>query len=251
MLVGVNRALGSGPLAAQEHEACRLLSIHLIEALSIYRQVKPVTELAGVGDALLRNIASPVLVMDERRTIHHANAATEAVLRRSKVLTERARRLVGACHEPERALQAAVDGLDLGQRSGGRTSRKRIRLAHRSADMPMTVCLQAVHPAQTLGGFGASARVLTLLHDSRARLELDPFTVEFAFDLTPAEAGVAVAIAAGRSVEKIAAERSCAVATVRSQLRSLFAKTGTRSQADLVSALATLGQVGGEATATT
>lgn len=57
------------------------------------------------------------------------------------------------------------------------------------------------------------------------------------FDLTPAEARVAGAIAQGRTVNDIAGALSVQPNTVRVQLKSIFAKTGVSRQAELASLL--------------
>ena len=61
------------------------------------------------------------------------------------------------------------------------------------------------------------------------------------FGLTAAEAQVAIDIAAGRSVEDIAASRSVTRNTVRSQLKSIFDKTNTHRQLQLATLVAGLG----------
>jgi DNA-binding CsgD family transcriptional regulator len=53
------------------------------------------------------------------------------------------------------------------------------------------------------------------------------------FGLTASEACVAAAVAAGRSLEDIAAEREVSVQTVRTQLKQVFSKTGTSRQSAL------------------
>jgi DNA-binding CsgD family transcriptional regulator len=53
------------------------------------------------------------------------------------------------------------------------------------------------------------------------------------FDLTPAEARVARAIAEGRTLEAVAQAHGLSKETVRSQLKSTLGKTGLRRQADL------------------
>lgn len=54
------------------------------------------------------------------------------------------------------------------------------------------------------------------------------------FSLSAAEAALLAALARGTSVSEWARQRNTSVATVRTQLRSLFDKTGTDSQARLV-----------------
>lgn len=57
------------------------------------------------------------------------------------------------------------------------------------------------------------------------------------FDLSAAEAGVAIDLAAGHSVKDVARVKSISVATVRSHLAQIFRKTGTGQQAQLISLL--------------
>lgn len=58
------------------------------------------------------------------------------------------------------------------------------------------------------------------------------------FDLTPSEARVARGLAAGATLDEIAASGGVAITTVRSQLRQVLEKTGCTRQAEVVSLLA-------------
>ncbi len=60
------------------------------------------------------------------------------------------------------------------------------------------------------------------------------------FDLTAAEARVARGLAAGQSLEEIAAEGGVALSTVRWQLRQIHAKTGCTRQGELVALMANI-----------
>lgn len=67
-----------------------------------------------------------------------------------------------------------------------------------------------------------------------------PITAEVVsrlFTLTDAEAQLAVALCCGKTLDEAAEARGTTVHTVRSQLKSIFVKTGTKRQADLVSLL--------------
>jgi DNA-binding CsgD family transcriptional regulator len=59
------------------------------------------------------------------------------------------------------------------------------------------------------------------------------------FDLSPAEVKVAQGIISGKTIEGVAAELHLSRETIRTQLKSVFAKTGTSRQAELVGLLAT------------
>ena len=64
--------------------------------------------------------------------------------------------------------------------------------------------------------------------------------LERIFGLTPAEARLAILLARGATTTEVAATQGGSVATVRTQLASIFGKTHTRRQAELVILLARL-----------
>ncbi|MBQ0819045.1 helix-turn-helix transcriptional regulator [Microvirga sp. HBU67558] len=63
-------------------------------------------------------------------------------------------------------------------------------------------------------------------------------TLQKIFGLTRAEARLAIEIASGKNLDDIAEGHNTSVATARKQLASVFAKTHTHRQADLVALLA-------------
>ncbi|WP_026190564.1 helix-turn-helix transcriptional regulator [Methylobacterium sp. WSM2598] len=67
-----------------------------------------------------------------------------------------------------------------------------------------------------------------------------PEVLKRIFSLTSSEARLAIEIAAGRSPEEIADAAHVAVGTVRKQLATVFAKTNTHRQAELVALLTRL-----------
>jgi len=79
--------------------------------------------------------------------------------------------------------------------------------------------------------FGNTAALIVLSepksHSPNASL------IQSLFDLTPAEIAVAQSISAGLSPEQIAKRSGRSVTTVRNQLRSVMAKTGSRRQVEL------------------
>ncbi|ESQ77682.1 hypothetical protein ABAC402_00710 [Asticcacaulis sp. AC402] len=84
--------------------------------------------------------------------------------------------------------------------------------------------------------FGLAAMVI-----ARAVRKETVRTAELArqlFDLTPAEAMVAAHLAAGRGPQAIAEDTGKSVGTIRSQIRSIFEKSGVQSQLELVATLA-------------
>jgi len=76
-----------------------------------------------------------------------------------------------------------------------------------------------------------------ILLDLDAHLEPSPRTLQRLFGLTAAETQLAIELSRGHSVLDIARSRRLSRTTVRSQLATLFVKTQTRRQSDLVALL--------------
>jgi DNA-binding CsgD family transcriptional regulator len=95
--------------------------------------------------------------------------------------------------------------------------------------LPLSVLVAPFRPARD--GFGAPLPAAILCGLSQ------PLLQEL-FALTPAEAAVAAALACGRTVEAIATDCGISLNTARTHLKRIFAKTGTRRQAEAVALLA-------------
>ena len=78
---------------------------------------------------------------------------------------------------------------------------------------------------------------LLLLRD-RCGCRLAAAAMARQFQLTPTETDLAVALWKGILIAEYAAQRSVSMSTVRTQLKALLAKTGSRRQSDLVSLVA-------------
>lgn len=63
---------------------------------------------------------------------------------------------------------------------------------------------------------------------------LSPEVLAVLYQLTPAEARLAALLAGGAELKDIAGTLGVSLNTARSQLRSVFAKTGTRRQSELI-----------------
>ncbi|WP_149536786.1 helix-turn-helix transcriptional regulator [Siccirubricoccus phaeus] len=187
--------------------------------------------------ALLGTAEGPTMLTDAEGRLLLANAAAEAMLRRGDRLTLRDRRLL-ACHPADQArLREAlrlVAGAPLGDGPRG-------RIALRCPAGEGLPCLAVLAPAPALPvdeiGLPRPA-VLLMLTDPETGP--DPAALREVFDLTPAEARIAAAIARGLPLRAAAGEAGVAHSTGRSHLRAAFDKIGVRSQSALAAVLARL-----------
>lgn len=113
-------------------------------------------------------------------------------------------------------------------------------LKRRSGGLPLHVCVYRPGPA---GSASAAAVSCFMQLDDPARA-LPEGVHRFCamHGLTCAEAGIVEGLVTGHTLDQIAAQRKTSQATVRTQLKTIFWKTGCRRQADIICQAAVLAQ---------
>ncbi|MBX3576984.1 MAG: helix-turn-helix transcriptional regulator [Rhizobiaceae bacterium] len=104
-------------------------------------------------------------------------------------------------------------------------------------------CLLQVHPVPGAARdvFLSAQAIAVLIEGRPAATSASRDLIRDAFGLTAREADVAALLAEGLGIPAIAARLNIRPGTARPYLRSVFAKTGTRGQLDLVALLSRLG----------
>jgi DNA-binding CsgD family transcriptional regulator len=113
----------------------------------------------------------------------------------------------------------------------------------RSAKLPLVIHILRIrrHAGLATKPPDVNRAVLVLLVCDTASAQMTPMEVlEDIFSLTPTEAHIAVAIASGRRLTEIAADRGIRIETVRTHSKTVFAKTRTRGQVELAALLTRL-----------
>jgi len=243
VMLGVHRGRHSLPLERDEITCCRRLARHLAHAMRLHRAQRERAPLVNLGAELVSRMRTAIVLIDDHHHLRYANAAAHEILERGDALIERGGLLACRSSDDDVNLAMALRQLALAGNSYIVTSRGTDNAFLRiGGQLGKTVglYLHAIRPQATMGSFGEQPLAMGLIHDPAARPELDPVMVAASFDLTPAEARVAVALASGASVAKIAVEHTVSEQTIRTQVKSVLAKTGTGRQAELVGLLATL-----------
>jgi DNA-binding CsgD family transcriptional regulator len=237
-LFGVFRseALGAFP-DALVLEASRVMG-HLAEAFQTYRRFVRLASAAELGRFVVDRSPRASIILDESRRIIHANEIAQALLAQGTLFVPSDGTLACAVPEAEAAFARALADLELGrvqsERGKSRSACSLIDLSRRR----IPVCVWAVRPGATLGVFGQGTRALVMLPAPANGRPVDPVVLEAAFDLTPAEGRVLVELLAAQQPKWVAAKLNLSVSTVRNHLKSIFNKTGHRSQKALLQAAA-------------
>jgi len=219
-----------GPLHAGERAELERLGTHLDDALRTYERLRRARAQVLAGHQLLHGFAQPMWLVDTDRQVHDANAAAQAESQRARLLARRGPHLVATANRLEQALLSTMHQLR-GQPHGSRRV-----LQHRppgSVD-PVWLHLVLLKPEGSAGAFGTLPMVLVTLFDPQQVPAFDPFALASLFDLSPAQARVATALAQGLTVAQIAAAAGTRVSTVRSHMAAVLQRVGASRGDDLV-----------------
>lgn len=172
--------------------------------------------------------------LDTARRPVRSTAAMDRLLERADPLRHRAGRITGASGEIEDVMDWLLEGPATNRRT-------RDVIDTRGRPWRLTVVRhRAAHP------FSAGMQQFTLLVQHRPDEVAARAALNKRFGLTPAESRCLLALPEFGDVPSLARAFEVSPETIRSHLRSVFAKTGTGSQAELMLLLAREGLIGGE-----
>lgn len=172
-----------------------------------------------------------LLIVDDEARIGFKNHEASRVLQHSKSLQENEQ---GCLTATPRSLslqvRKAIQGACLNSRVAG------LRIANSTAPF----WLGLIFTPLLTGTAGSPCHAAVWIIDAGSPGSGNERLLCTLFGLSPAEARLALGLVAGQTAEEYSRQAGVAIATVRSQLHSIFAKTETRRQAALVALLSKL-----------
>jgi DNA-binding CsgD family transcriptional regulator len=180
--------------------------------------------LAGTFEAM----SLPCLLTDGLGQVHKVTPAAERLLREHSGLQLERGRLSSTDSGTRRRIDMALQSVLL---HGGETH-ARVPL-NTSGPLPSLV-IDLFRLPENAWAMHFAPKVIVVMRDSRVARSGDARPLlAAAFGLTGAESEVALALASGQSREAIAAARGVSVETLRTQVKSLYQKTGCRRETEL------------------
>ena len=181
---------------------------------------------SGLAERALDMLDHALVIVDEALVVHYRNRVASALLRsEGSPLTAADGTLGARGRELQSELQHAI-------RLACRERRASALVASQGTRAPLRLLVAPMDSASA-----AREAAVWILAPQLPRLP-DARILAVLFGLSRAEARLALRLLAGQTPQECAREAGVGVATVRSQLHSMFAKTGARRQAELVALLA-------------
>ena len=230
----VEREHARGPVEATAIEQLDALRPHLARSALMAARLQ--LERVRAASAMLASIGLPALVFDRAGRVLVAN---ELVERLNDHVHWRAQdRFALKDSKADALLRRAMETLQ----SDGVGSNRSFPVRGPDAQVALIAHVVPIRrSARDL--FSQSVGVLILMPAKTPQapsVEL----IQSLFDLTAAEARVARSLTMGQTVDEIASEKGVSSHTVRTQVRGVLEKTGSRRQADVIALLGGIGALG-------
>lgn len=171
------------------------------------------------------------MLLSDALHIRSWNRAARHVVAHGDPLYVAAGQLAGTAPRFDAALRQAM------HRLASATGPAIVRMPVAGHLLPFSLCLLGLQvPAEETA---AGATALAFIHHPANRLAVQPWVLRAAFDLTPAEAKAASALAAGHDPAGIARMQNVAISTVRKHVAAAYRKLGVHRAQDLAALLNT------------
>ena len=198
--------------------------------------------------AALDRLSGAIILLGSRGQVVFANAAAQSQLAQADGLSLRASAVVGeglgwlqssradeqVQLKHEIATAMASDPMQTGHFSSA------LQIQRPSGRRALALQIAPLSERSGLAHADRHAHAIVFLTDPDANVQLDPALLETLYRITPAEARLAGELLVGSALPDIAARLNLGASTLRSHLKSLFVKTATHRQADLVKLLMSL-----------
>lgn len=232
-VLGVHRSRQAGAYAALERRRAVVLLPHLQRALQLRQRFAAVSGLKDMALQALDRLDTGVIAVDDSCRIVHANHMAETLLRENSEFAVLHGHL--SLRRPalrDKLLSLVRNTMDVAR---GRVAEPAAALCvPRLHRMPLALEISPLRPSA--GALGEQ-RPLVLIFIRDPDTPVATAGLRELFGFTRTEAAVAAALGRGSSIEAIAADMGIGLATVRSHLKHILAKTGTHRQAEAVALL--------------
>jgi DNA-binding CsgD family transcriptional regulator/PAS domain-containing protein len=232
-LFAVFRYQSDGVVDDETRQRMRLIVPHIRRAVLIGRLVDlRVADAAGLADTL-DGLSAAMCVVDPDGRIVHANAACHVLIDAGDFLSAIRGRIVAREAKVDQTLRELFAAAGAGDAAMG-TRGIALPLVARDGSHYVAHVLPLTSGARRLAGIAYSATAALFICRVAAEVRSPPEVIARAYNLTPTELRVLLAIVDVGGVPESAVALGIAESTVKTHLGRLFVKTRARRQADLV-----------------
>ncbi|MGO8858943.1 MAG: LuxR C-terminal-related transcriptional regulator [Steroidobacteraceae bacterium] len=217
-----------GAFGAEDMEVFRQILPHVSRALEIRDRLEATQIRSETLATSLSGLSVGVMVLDAVGKILEVNAVAQELLRKDSGVQRKADGTL-CLREPagSQLTRCLASGKPPARGIGG------LLHVRRAGARPLSVTVTPL-PERSSAWMSGEPRWLLLIFDPERRVDASRELIARDLGISPREAEVAALLVAGSSLREIARRLIVSDHTVRSQLKSIFRKTGARTQSDLI-----------------
>ena len=216
-----------------ERELLARITPHLRRAIQVYASLNRATSERDVYAGAVDQLSVATLILDEKGRLLNHNALAGAILDEADGLLLKEQHLHIEGRDLNKALQEALSDVIRAQQDGATAVVRALRVRRSGERADLGLVIRPVPPSDR-GQGQAIPSVAIFVSDPDLRESASQQILGELFGLTPAEANLAILLARGLSLSEASATQHISLHTSRSQLNSVFSKTGVSRQAELV-----------------
>lgn len=219
--------------SADERNLLARIAPHLRLSIQLYATLNRTVSERNLYAGAVEQLAVATIVLDEQGRILSTNTIARALLDEGNGLSVRGQHLVIDNRDKNRELQTALETIIKAQHRGETSVVRALRVPRSGGHSQLGLVLRPV-PVPEWGEGQSSPCVAVFISDPELNETASQGTLGQLFDLTPAEANLAILLSRGLSLAEVSEAQNISPHTARAQLKSIFAKTGVSRQAELV-----------------
>jgi DNA-binding CsgD family transcriptional regulator/PAS domain-containing protein len=234
--LSVGSPLSSGLVGKEQFTLMKRITPHAQRALQIHRRLERLHAFHDAATVTLDQLPLGVIFVDGQGKPLFVNRVAQEILAQKDGLTLTREGFQAANGAATAAVRRYIHNVI--QTGNGREldAESAMNLPRPSLKRPLSIIagpLPAGHPSSV----PRSAAVI-FVSDPEARADSTPLVLQRLYGLSPAEGRLAALLFQGRRLEEAAEELGISLHTARNQLKSIFQRTGSRRQSDLMRLLA-------------
>ena len=236
--LAVQRGKSMGPWAKGDIGIVTELVPHFQRAFRIHTEFTRLRMQANALYTILDQFVVGLALLAPSAKVTYVNPMARSVLEEHPAICLRAGRIRATDVVQAEILRRLIN--DAVHHKMGVVENRCGALGLRCADspFPLPVLITPVESCELFhGALDDGARVAVFMSDPQRSQAISPDALATTYELTPAEAQVAIAIGNGLSPHETASIIGTAISTVRTQLKAIYRKMGVSRQSELVKVL--------------
>jgi DNA-binding CsgD family transcriptional regulator/PAS domain-containing protein len=228
--LSVLRCQRRGAFETAQIDFLRMLLPHVQSALKAHRTMSDLVSSSAGMEAALERLSIAIILVGRNKILAMNRAARRIFARRDGLIATPVSLTAQLSHEADRLRQLVSNASDVSVGKGSAVSGA--MLVSRQNDPPLQIFVTPICGSSF--GFGLSVQAIVMVADPSQEVRPAQQVLKAMFGLTPAEIRVALLLSDGKSIQEIAQMLQVSRNTLKSQLASIYRKTNTSRQTQLV-----------------